>query len=233
MSLGTGVIKGWWGPCENTRLSMEVPLQPCEWEPALLAATNQYRHTEGTTVEKRTWPDTYREPLPMRCGKGWSLNWQNRRPKQWSTKLSNFPSKVVVHKDQGSRQLQVWQPELTCKHMARQALAATPQIIETAGCIGSRLTEPKLHLATLKHECRVLERRIGMNVYDRRSFSALLKQQRERPERAFMSNFSGLSRCCLSSAEKLRRSYTFTIARGRQSLKNKRTVCVLFNFIEL
>ena len=32
--------------------------------------------------------------------------------------------------------------------MARQAPAATPQILETAGCIGSRLTLPKLHLAT-------------------------------------------------------------------------------------
>ena len=49
--------------------------------------------------------------------------------------------------------------------MARQALAATPQIIETAGCIGSRLTSPDLYLATLIHECHVLE---------------LLKQQRQR-----------------------------------------------------
>ena len=33
------------------------------------------------------------------------------------------------------------------------------------------------------HECHVLELRIGMNVKDHRSFSALLlKQQRERPE---------------------------------------------------
>ena len=33
------------------------------------------------------------------------------------------------------------------------------------------------------HECHLLERRIGMNVKDHRSFSALLKQQRERPEK--------------------------------------------------
>jgi len=49
--------------------------------------------------------------------------------------------KVVIHKNQWSRQLLqlLWQLEPTCKHMARQALAATPQIIETTGCIGSRL----------------------------------------------------------------------------------------------
>lgn len=32
------------------------------------------------------------------------------------------------------------------------------------------------------NECHVLELRIGMNVKDHRSFSALLKQQGERPE---------------------------------------------------
>ena len=34
--------------------------------------------------------------------------------------------------------------------MARQALAATPCIIETAGRIGLRLTYPLLHLATFE-----------------------------------------------------------------------------------
>lgn len=33
------------------------------------------------------------------------------------------------------------------------------------------------------NECHVLELRIGMNVKDHRSFSALLKQQGERPEK--------------------------------------------------
>ena len=32
--------------------------------------------------------------------------------------------------------------------MVRQALAVTPQIIETTVCICSRLTQPKLHLTT-------------------------------------------------------------------------------------
>ena len=32
--------------------------------------------------------------------------------------------------------------------MVKQALAATPKILETAGRIGSRLTLPKLRLAT-------------------------------------------------------------------------------------
>ena len=30
MSLGTGGIKSWWGPRENTRHSVEVPWQPCD-----------------------------------------------------------------------------------------------------------------------------------------------------------------------------------------------------------
>ena len=47
---------------------------------------------------------------------------------------SSDPSKVMIHKDQCSRL------EPTCKHMARQALVATPQILETAGHIDSRLT---------------------------------------------------------------------------------------------
>ena len=51
MSLGISAIQGWWGPCANTRHSREVPWQPCEQEPALQAATNQHRHTEGTSVE--------------------------------------------------------------------------------------------------------------------------------------------------------------------------------------
>ena len=33
------------------------------------------------------------------------------------------------------------------------------------------------------HECHVLELRIGMNVHDHRKVLALLKQQRERPEK--------------------------------------------------
>ena len=95
MSLGTGAIKGWWGPCANTRLSREVPWQPCERAPALQAATNQHWHTEGPSVEKLTWPDTNREPLLMRGGKGWALNWKNRRAKQWSTEL-NWASKLQI-----------------------------------------------------------------------------------------------------------------------------------------
>ena len=75
-------LEGWWVPCKNTRHTREVPWQPCEWEPALQAATNQHCHSEGTSVEKLTCPDTSHEPLPMRGGKGWVLHWQNRQPKQ-------------------------------------------------------------------------------------------------------------------------------------------------------
>lgn len=81
MSLGTGAIKDWWGPCWNTRHSREVPCQPYKREPALHATTNEHYHTQETLL---TW---YREPIPMRCGKAWVLHWHNRGPK-WSTKLN-------------------------------------------------------------------------------------------------------------------------------------------------
>jgi len=51
MSLGVGAIRGWWGPHQNARHSREIPWQPCEREPASQLATNQLRHTEGTSVE--------------------------------------------------------------------------------------------------------------------------------------------------------------------------------------
>jgi len=50
--------------------TVERSMQLCEQDPALQAATNQHRHTEGSSVEKLTRPDTYHEPLPMRGGKG-------------------------------------------------------------------------------------------------------------------------------------------------------------------
>ena len=147
MSLGTGAIKGWLGPCANTRLSREVPWQPCERETALQVATNQHWHTEGPSVEKLTWPDTNREPLLMRGGR-WigKIGEQSSDPRssteqencKWGDQSSD-PSKPVIHKAQHRRQLQLWWLELTCKHVARQAHATTPQIIETAARIGSRL----------------------------------------------------------------------------------------------
>ena len=73
MGLGTNAIEGWWGPCKNARHRKKVPWQPCEWEPALQVATNLHFHTEGTSVEKLTWPNAYHEPIPMRGGKGWTL----------------------------------------------------------------------------------------------------------------------------------------------------------------
>ena len=96
MSLGTGANRGWWGPCTNTRHSREVLWQPCEREPALQEATNQHRHTEATSVEKLTWHNTYHEPLPMRGGKGWVLNWQKK------------VKKAVIHKLNGASKLQIW-----------------------------------------------------------------------------------------------------------------------------
>ena len=100
MSLETGAIKGWWELCINTRHRRKVPWQPCAWEPALQVASNLHCHTEGTLVEKLTLPNIYHEPIPMRGGKGWAMNWQNRWPKQWSIKL-NWASK-----------LQIWWPKL-------------------------------------------------------------------------------------------------------------------------
>ena len=99
MSLGTDDIKGWWGPRKNTRKSREVLWEPCEREPTLQAATNQHRHTEGTSVERLTSSNTYCDLIPIRGGKVWVLNWQNRQPKQWSTKINT-----------ASKQ-QIWQPK--------------------------------------------------------------------------------------------------------------------------
>jgi len=53
-----------------------------EREPALRAATNHYCHTVGTSVEIFTQPNTYRDRISVRGGKGWLLNWQSRQPKQ-------------------------------------------------------------------------------------------------------------------------------------------------------
>ena len=58
----------------NARHSRGVPWQSCEREPALQAATNQHCHTEGTSVEKLTCPDTHHELPRIRGGKGWELN---------------------------------------------------------------------------------------------------------------------------------------------------------------
>ena len=113
-------------------------------------APSHWRNFSGGTF--LTWY-SYCKPLSCEGWEGWALNWQNRQLKQWSRKLNwesklqmNYDdqnsdmSKVVIHKDQWSRQLQVWRLELKCKYIWRQAPVATPQIIETAGCIGSRLT---------------------------------------------------------------------------------------------
>ena len=99
------LIPNWWAwqlvpskvggsPVQSNRHNGEVPWQPCEREPALQAAINKRGETEGTSVEKLTWPDTYHEPLP-RSGKSWALIWQKRGPKQWSTKL-NWASKLQI-----------------------------------------------------------------------------------------------------------------------------------------
>ena len=97
----------------------EVPWQPCEWEPALQACSHQlalshWRNFSGDTYLNHT----YCSLTPMRGGKGWELNWQNRQPKQWSTKInrasklqiwwqSSDPSKALICKDQQSRQLKI------------------------------------------------------------------------------------------------------------------------------
>jgi len=58
--------------------------QPCKQPP-----------TSGVTVKKPTWPNTYHEPLPIRGGKGWALNLQNRLAKQRLTK-PNWTSKLEI-----------------------------------------------------------------------------------------------------------------------------------------
>jgi len=72
---------------------------------------------------------------------------------------SNDLSKALIHKDQQSRQLQLWWQEVTpasvckclqvhtCKCAWQGKPLRPPQIIETAGCIGLRLTLPILHMA--------------------------------------------------------------------------------------
>ena len=50
MRLGTGALKGWWGPCKNTRHSREVPWEPCEWERALQAATITLKELQWKNV---------------------------------------------------------------------------------------------------------------------------------------------------------------------------------------
>ena len=117
MSLGTGAIKGRWGPHENTGHSSEQ------------AATNQHHHTEGTSVQNLTWPETYHEPLPIRGGKSWHWIGDQSSDPQSSTEQANCkygdqssdPSEVVIYKDQQRRQLQLWCLELTWKHTTRQA----------------------------------------------------------------------------------------------------------------
>ena len=107
---------------------------------------SHWRNFSGETHHTRylAWTTSYQGRTGRWIGK---IGDQSSDP-QSSTKQANCncddqssdPSKVVIHKYQRSRQLQSWRLKLTCKHMARQALAATPQITETAGRIGSRLT---------------------------------------------------------------------------------------------
>ena len=112
--------------------------------------------TSIITLKQLQWrnlPDTIPTMNHFLWGVGRAGCWigKQRWEKQWSTSSteqancrygdqSSDPSKVVIHKDQHRRQLKLWRLELTCKHMVRQALAATPQITETTGHIGSRLT---------------------------------------------------------------------------------------------
>ena len=72
------------------------------------------RRAENSRTAALTWT--------RRHCKASTLNWQNRRPKQWSKKLnwtsklkygdrSSDPSKVVIHKVQPSRREQTWRPK--------------------------------------------------------------------------------------------------------------------------
>ena len=112
MSLGTGAIKSWWGPREKTRHSVEVPWQPCEREPALQAANNQNRHTEGTSAKKLTWPNNYMNQFLRGAGRagrwtdkigdqtGYLQSWTEQTncrscwPKQWFVQGSDLQRSV-------------------------------------------------------------------------------------------------------------------------------------------
>ena len=138
MSLGAGAIQGWWGPCANTRHSREVPWQPCEREPASPASGHQPAPSHW-----RNFSGNLPNPIPTTnhflrgWDGGWGQNWQNRQPKQqsttlnWASKLqvwwpSSDPFKVVICKDQRSRQLQLWR--LGPKAHDEASPCATPQI---------------------------------------------------------------------------------------------------------
>ena len=104
-------------PCKNTRHTREVPWQPCEWEPALQAATNQHCQSEGASVEKLTWPDTNHEPLSVRGGKGCigktgNQNSDSQSSAEQANCKINMVTKAGIHKDQQRRQQQLWRLEL-------------------------------------------------------------------------------------------------------------------------
>jgi len=106
-------------------------IQPCKW-----SATNTVtlKELQGRNL-------SYLIPT-MNC-----FQWEMGRAGWWINKIGNQssdlqslteqanckygdqssdPSKVVIHKDHQSRQLEIWGLELTCKHMARRALTVTP-----------------------------------------------------------------------------------------------------------
>ena len=95
MCLGTGAIQGWWEPHPNTRHSREVsnPVsgkQPCKWPP-----------TSTVTLKELQWRNLP-DPIPTMNNFLWGVGragcriiWQNRRPKQRSTKL-NWASKLPI-----------------------------------------------------------------------------------------------------------------------------------------
>lgn len=139
MSLGTGAIRGWYKYQAQQGGSMATL-----WAGTGIVALKQ--------LQRRNLPDTIPTMNHFLWGVGRAGCWigKKRWEKQWSTSSteqancrygdqSSDPFKVVIHKDQHRRQLKLWQLELTCKHMVRQALAATPQITETTGHNGSRL----------------------------------------------------------------------------------------------
>ena len=95
------------GPVKIFRTAGKGPWQLCEREPVMQATTNRNHHTEATAVEKLAQPNTYHEPIPTAGGKGWALNWQNRWPKQRSTKI-NRASKHVKPEFWAINQKDVW-----------------------------------------------------------------------------------------------------------------------------
>ena len=146
MKLGTGAIKGWcWGGVGGAKIpgsAGRFHVNSAGHQPALSHWSNfigeTYLTQYGTTMN---WFLRGVGRAGCWIGKIGDQSHPRSLTEQENSKYGNQssdPSKVVIHKDEQRRQLHIGWLELTCEHMASQALAAIPEMIETAGWIDSR-----------------------------------------------------------------------------------------------